>query len=75
MTLEEFTEYYRSVSCSIDDDDYFVVVVNNSWNLNGNADPYKKFERGWVADDTQPAPVNKDKTPLFGVNKPVQRSG
>jgi Ca2+-binding EF-hand superfamily protein len=51
VTLEEFTEYYRSISSSIDDDDYFVVVLNNSWNINGNADPYKKFERGWIADD------------------------
>lgn len=75
VTLEEFTEYYRSISSSIDDDDYFVVVLNNSWNINGNADPYKKFERGWIADDAQPAAINKDKTPLFGSNKPVQRSG
>lgn len=52
MTLDEFIEYYRNISSSIDDDDYFVLVMNNSWNLNGDANPYKKFDKGWAADDT-----------------------
>jgi hypothetical protein len=51
VTLEEFAEYYRNVSCSIDDDDYFVLVINNSWNVNGNADSYKKFNKGWSQAD------------------------
>jgi len=32
VTLKEFTEYYRNVSSCIDDDDYFCLVINNSWN-------------------------------------------
>jgi hypothetical protein len=52
VTLDEFIEYYRNISASIDDDDYFVLVINNSWNLNGDANPYKKFDKGWAANDT-----------------------
>jgi hypothetical protein len=55
VTLEEFSEYYRNVSSSIDDDDYFVLVINNSWNVNGNADSYKKFNKGWSQEDSKPA--------------------
>jgi len=29
-TFEEFVEYYRDVSCSIDEDDYFELVIRNS---------------------------------------------
>lgn len=49
ITLEEFTEYYRNISASIDDDDYFVLMMNNSWNVKGDANPYQKYERGWSA--------------------------
>jgi len=55
VSLEEFTEYYRNISSSIDDDSYFIVVLNNSWNIKGDANPYKKFDKGWAADETQPA--------------------
>jgi hypothetical protein len=40
VNLEEFIEYYRNISSSIDEDDYFVLVLNNSWNLKGDANPY-----------------------------------
>jgi Ca2+-binding EF-hand superfamily protein len=33
VTLEEFMEYYQNISCSIDNDDYFDVMMNNTWNL------------------------------------------
>ena len=32
---EEFLEYYDSVSCSIDDDDYFELMMRNAWHLPG----------------------------------------
>ena len=35
VSLKEFTEYYRNVSSSINDDDYFCLVINNSWNTLG----------------------------------------
>ena len=30
VTLEEFTEYYTNISASIDNDDYFALMMNNS---------------------------------------------
>ena len=31
VTLEEFMEYYENVSLSIDNDDYFEMLINNTW--------------------------------------------
>ena len=52
VSLEEFTEYYRNISSSIDNDDYFTLMMNNSWNLRGDASPYQKYEKGWSNEDT-----------------------
>ena len=51
VTLEEFVEYYKNISCSIDNEDYFTLMMNNSWNLRGDASPYKKYEKGWANED------------------------
>ena len=40
VSLEEFTEYYKNIASSIDNDDYFALMMNNSWNLRGDASPY-----------------------------------
>ena len=34
VTLEEFMEYYENVSLSIDNDDYFEMLINNTWGFN-----------------------------------------
>jgi hypothetical protein len=47
VTLEEFTEYYTNISASIDNDEYFALMMNNSWNLTGDANTYKKYPKGW----------------------------
>ncbi len=47
ITLEEFTEYYNNISASIDNDDYFALMMNNSWNLKGDANTYKKYDKAW----------------------------
>ena len=47
MTLEEFIDYYANISASIDDDDYFLLMINISLNLSGDANPYQKYEKGW----------------------------
>jgi len=35
ITIPEWLEYYNNVSMSIDDDEYFKVMMNNTWNLDG----------------------------------------
>ncbi len=47
VTLAEFVEYYTNVSSSVDNDEYFALVMNNSWNLTGDAATYQKHSKGW----------------------------
>ena len=47
VTLSEFLEYYNNVSASIDDDQYFEVMMDGSWNLSGHANPYQRVDKGW----------------------------
>ena len=51
VTPEEFVEYYRNISCSIDDDNYFDLMMNNSWNIKGDSAVYKKYEKGWANEE------------------------
>lgn len=37
VTPEEFIEYYNNVSASIDNDQYFELMMNNAWKLMGEA--------------------------------------
>ncbi len=69
VSLEEFTEYYNNVSVSIDNDEYFQLMMNNSWNLKGDANTYKKYDKAWANEDEQPKPTLRQ-PPV-----PVQRSG
>ena len=55
VTLDEFVEYYKNISSSIDNDDYFALMMNNSWNLRGDASPYTKYEKGWANEDASSA--------------------
>jgi hypothetical protein len=48
ITLDEFIEYYTNISASIDNDEYFALMMNNSWNLTGDSNTYKKFDKGWA---------------------------
>ena len=47
ITKEEFEEYYNNVSASIDNDEYFALMMNNAWNLDGK----KVTKKGWAGDD------------------------
>jgi hypothetical protein len=51
VTLQEFVDYYSNISASIDDDDYFLLMINNAWNISGNANPYYKYEKGWGSEE------------------------
>ena len=35
ISLDEFIEHYRSISASIDDDDYFELMIRNAWHISG----------------------------------------
>lgn len=58
ITVDEFVEYYTNVSSSIDLDEYFALVMNNSWNLTGDAVTYKKYQKGEAFKDMSPARNN-----------------
>jgi len=46
ITVEEFVEYYNNVSMSIDRDDYFNLMMNNAWNLDGS----RVQKKGWASE-------------------------
>jgi len=33
VTIDEFFDYFKDVSASIDSDDYFALMMRNSWKL------------------------------------------
>eukprot|EP00947_MAST-08B_sp_MAST-8B-sp1_P005466 g5466.t1 len=35
VSLDEFCEYYNWISASIDDDDYFELMIRNAWHISG----------------------------------------
>jgi hypothetical protein len=35
VTLDEFEDYYKEISASIDDDDYFELMIRNAWRMAG----------------------------------------
>lgn len=46
VTLDEFIEYYNNISCSIDNDEYFQMMVKNAWKL----DQPSAFKKPYRAD-------------------------
>jgi len=44
VTLEEFEDYYKDISASIDNDDYFELMIRNAWHIAGG--------EGWSANTT-----------------------
>jgi len=43
VTKPEWKEYYNNISCSIERDDYFELMMNNAWNLKGD----RVTKKGW----------------------------
>mmetsp|Transcript_5995 Transcript_5995/g.5158 ORF Transcript_5995/g.5158 Transcript_5995/m.5158 type:complete len:120 (+) Transcript_5995:2-361(+) len=35
VTIEEFEDYYKDISASIDGDDYFELMIRNAWHIDG----------------------------------------
>merc|ERR1712232_1081703 len=42
VTKKEFIDYYKNVSTSVDDDDYFELMIRNAWHIPGG--------EGWCAN-------------------------
>jgi len=64
VTWEEFLEYYKNVSCSVDNDQYFELMMNNTWHL-GDASKYK-HKKAWSNKDDDAAPKGGFSSPQRG---------
>jgi hypothetical protein len=46
VTKEEWDEYYNNISASIDNDEYFELMMNSAWNLDGS----RITKKGWAGE-------------------------
>ena len=52
--MDEFQEYYAFISASIDNDQYFELMMNNAWRINEGAN--KNWEKkGWAGNSNDGA--------------------
>lgn len=70
MTKEEFEEYYNNISASIDNDQYFELMMNNAWKIN---DGNKSYGKAWANEDK--APQGKTAASQRGGNAPGCAAG
>jgi energy-converting hydrogenase A subunit M len=42
VTLNEFMDYYSNISASVDDDEYFKLIITNAWNLDN-----RQYTKAW----------------------------
>lgn len=55
MTKEEFDEYYNNISCSVDNDSEFELILTNAWRLTEESRK-GMGTKGWASED-KPAHV------------------
>ncbi len=53
ITTADFERYYSNLSASIDDDDYFELMIRNAWHISGG--------EGWCANTTNKRSLVVDK--------------
>ena len=58
VTREEFDEYYNNISMSIDNDQYFELMMNNAWKLT-EAPAYTKNKAWRGEEDSKRAPASR----------------
>lgn len=75
VTLEEFIEYYTNVSASIDDDMYFIQMMNSAWNLQGDSTAYKNYGKGWSSEQENPSAGGRPQTASGYQRKNVDPDG
>lgn len=52
VTKDEFEEYYNNISASVDNDQYFELMMNNAWKIN---DGNRTYNKGWSNKDEAPS--------------------
>ena len=67
VTKEEFEEYYNNISASIDRDDYFELMMNSAWNLDGS----RVTQKGWSNKDTAPSTRGGGVASAMSGNRPA----
>ena len=56
VTYEEFLDYYNNISMTINDDDYFVFLIQNAWKLNPYA--YSKPRTSYLDEEDKEENIN-----------------
>ena len=73
VTKDEFVEYYNNISMSIDDDEYFIQMVQNAWKL--TSQPAYTKQKAWtndVVDEPKPKKYGRtlgERNPKVGTYK------
>jgi Ca2+-binding EF-hand superfamily protein len=73
VTKEEFEEYYNNISASIDNDQYFELMMNNAWKINEGDRSYSK---GWTnKDESSPNKAAAPKNAPAAGGRPASTAG
>lgn len=70
VTQKEFVEYYKNISSITDEDNFFNLVIGNTWGLKGDAPTYKRNPKYEKKEEEQPS----EYLPMHKANN-VMRSG
>ena len=72
ITLEEFMEYYENISMTIDNDEYFEILLNNAWNLNNQNTNKKAWANTTEEKENNNKILSQNYQEKFGDRRPGQ---